>query len=150
MTDLCLRGGLQAYEEFNSQVSIDKLYEDICNKLHPNRISLLKKIITECPDHAKEIDHYYYNARIDNIIDCSRDTINNGRQCSILGTFTKPYSEWKSYQCKTSCLAEYDAIYQEYAKSPSCSEIVGDDNICKTFSSGNPLESCGNPKTIKK
>ena len=82
------------------------------------------------------------------IDECSTDSV-TGKKCGeIEFPRGKKYKNWESYQCdlSPSCLAEYDAVLREYAKSPSC---TGSGNKCMPFKlSKNPIESCGNPDYV--
>jgi len=153
MADLCLKGGLIAHEEFLKTNSIpflpsEKEIEEMCNKTLQEGITFDKKIMTECPDHDRKIERDYYERRIEMVNYCSKDSA-TGELCIDNHFDFKPlYTEWDSYQCKSSCLPEYDAILREYAKSPACSDY-GDK--CSTFKEkSNPLESCGNPNYVEK
>ncbi|ORX75058.1 hypothetical protein BCR32DRAFT_285545 [Anaeromyces robustus] len=101
MTDLCIEGGLAAAEEFK----------------------------TKCPKHANDIEHEYYEERIDMIDICSTDSV-TGKKCGeIKFPWREYYKNWEPYQCDLS---------------PSCSG-----NVCMPFAlSKNPIESCGNPDYV--
>ena len=60
----------------------------------------------------------------------------------------KSYSKWESYKCKSSCIAEFDKVFREYAKSPVCScfksDYYGNCACENNFKDKlNPMDSCG-------
>jgi len=114
----------------------------------------LKKIITECPDHPVGFERCYYAQKLYNAVHCNKDSV-TGEVCSELidlGEFIKPYSQWESYRCGTSCITEVDKVFREYSTFPGCSRDrrFEDHNNMQTSScesnfmgKSNPIDSCG-------
>ena len=151
MTDLCLRGGKAAVEEYEKSHPFNNRCE-----YYPDYTTFLKKIITECPNnHDEDIDNEYISLKKEIVNFCSKDSV-TGEECWIPYKdmdFTIPYSQWKPYQCESSCVAEYDAVLREEAKTPRCyykSAFEGNPLECYIFkTSTNPLDSCGNPNYVE-
>jgi len=176
MTDLCAKGGLDAksnyyrsdnpytlvekhlneciWSDISSKECYDKEKEEYCNGGYQDYIDFLKKIITDCPTHANEIETSYYEQRLEMIYKCSKDSV-TGEVCEdvlMIGfsdgipSLKGQYRKWEPYQCEISksCLAEIDAVYREYNKSPGCVH-ASSPNTCEYFGDNNPLESCGKP-----
>jgi len=172
MTNICAEGGLEAKFLYNGEpYSLDETTEMYsikasdwgsglddeanCPKL-AEYIKFNNKIITECPNHAKEIEKIYYEAKLNYAYYCGKDSA-TGKTCKEtigdkMEDFEKLYSQWEPYQCEhlsSSCYTEVDKILREYAKSPACGSIwrCGEYGsraacVCKDFKS-NPIKSCG-------
>lgn len=148
MADICLGGGKIAYEEFRKTLPLPGSSNQ-CNELYPQKIAFLKRIIIECPNHANDLEKEYYDERLEMVDLCSKDSV-TGEICMKADDDFKwdleiSYSNWEPYQCESSCVAEIDAIYREYANSPACPDHF----VCSTFKDDKPLESCGNPDYYK-
>jgi len=181
MTDLCARGGISAVELFSSEHPNRIIGINLEQYVLKEYITLLENIITECPYHVNVIEDAYYASKIMMIYYFSQDNT-TGQSCwlqlgvtrnnleitfdteyfkkhSIFETelYRKPYSEWEPQQCESSCVAELDPIYREYAKSSACDTSNIDDvpnefyefrKTCEIFkNSGNP--TCGNKNFAK-
>jgi len=126
-------------------------YDEINKELYCSKgsaeefIAFLKNIMTECPEHSWDIEVAYYGERLNMINICSKDSV-TGKECHNIPkvyeteplkrfTFMKPI-QWDSNLCKSSCGAEYDALYREFGNSTACSKFI-DETICKSFQSGN-------------
>jgi len=145
--DICAESGVKAlkeYEYYTSYVA-NKSPKAATNKVNDeiaqDIIAFSKRIMKECPDHSKYVDDEHFRLRIELVYAQSIDSV-TGKQCKdVLGVtyskenglhrtelplFHKPYSEWEPKQCESSCVAELDAIYREFVKSPAC--VVSEDD----------------------
>jgi len=163
MSELCHNGGKDAIEKFSSSQSNTKLGVDVTKEGLQEYISLLKRILNECPDYDDLVDDAYYFSRIMMVYYFSKDST-TGNICMTqigathniqedtydAGLFRIPYNEWKSNHCESSCVSELDPIYREYAKSSACDtskdyakEAFEFRRACEIFkTTGNPI--CGN------
>jgi len=159
MTDLCFKGGVPAMKELEYKIdwnrSEEEKYNYECKEFYPQRIALLKKIITECPNnYDDEVEIRYFDEKEEMIGKCSKDSV-TGESCSEVRrtmNFEIPYSQWKPYQCESSCVAEYEAVLREKAKTSQCYQkgIYDTPLDCYVFKiSSNPLDSCGNPNYVE-
>lgn len=134
--DLCSGGGEKALNDYKFKVIYDNDHK-LDDKGIQDIIDFSQKIMTECPEHSKLIEEEYYKLRLALVYLYSKNSI-TGKDCKDeLGVtskfnlldrtfkmeseiYKKPYSEWESSQCESSCVAEIDPIFREFSKSPAC------------------------------
>jgi len=181
MTDICTKGGINAVETFSSKHPNRIIGVNLEQYVLEEYITLLENIIKECPYHVNIIEDAFYASKIMMVYYFSQDS-NTGQSCWLqLGVtrstldntfdtenfkshnifetelYKKPYSEWEPQQCESSCVAELDTIYREYAKSPACDTSNVNDvpnefyefrKTCEIFkNTDNP--TCGNKNFAK-
>lgn len=127
------------------------------NGVYQNYNTFLKNIMADCPKHAKEIESEYYEARLEMVKYCSKDSV-TGEKCGevrgqrpLYYLFEHPYKNWEPYQCEisTSCLAEFDAVLREYGNFDGCYYKYENPHDCHSFKKyNNPIESCSNPNYV--
>jgi len=144
MTDICAKGGISAIETFADKHPNRILGINLEQHVMEDYITLLENIIIECPYHVKVVEDAYYASRILKVYYFSKDqtshkscwlqlgvtpsTLDNTFEADFNKKFghfdtelyEKPYSEWEPKDCESSCVAELDTIYREYAKSSAC------------------------------
>jgi len=163
MTDICAEGGNKAREEYlNSSNPFTQSFSNECGDALPrctekwinmekycqndsvvDYVNLLKRIITECPDHDRYIDLDYYEEKSKMFERCTKDSV-TGKICSeVERGFGYKYSEWDPKLCESSCVENDDLLLREVRKLPMCTEdtfISKDQPFCYEA----PDDICGN------